>query len=140
MQQVSQGGSLSLLPLWLYEMFTMRILSLLLFLSNIPCLKELQRELSCINLIYFSFQRYSDMREPPFLYKNEEYNISYSPVSLLHPFSCAANWLKANNSHWRNLWQRTLESSNKQVPQTTFPLKIWIDHVKQILKNKEKIK
>lgn len=36
-------------------------------------LKDLQREVSYINLILVLFHGYSDMREPPRLEKNQEY-------------------------------------------------------------------
>ena len=39
----------------------------------------------------------------------------------------------------KNLWRRVLEANKKQVPLKSYSLKIRIDSVDQILKNKEKI-
>ena len=140
MQQVNQGGSLSLFSLFGYmKFFLWEILYLLPFLPNIPCLKELQRELSCISLILLVSKIFWLEWNTLSL---QEWKIWYLILACFFPSSVL--WqhqlIEGCDFYWKNLWQQLLEASNKQVPQKAVPLKIWIDHVNQILKNKEKIK
>ena len=89
-------------------------------------LKELEKEplfkLNYINLICLLFQEYSDIRESLLLWKNQDCNIWYWPVSFYHSFSLWVYILPAcNNECWY-----TIRNNN------------W--SFNQILRNKEKIR
>ena len=91
------------------------------------CLKGLQRELSHINLIFVSFQGYSDIRESPLLKKNGGSDIWYSPATFRHNFSLQ---VYGASFQWsllifigKNLWRRVSEANKKQVSLKTYSLK-----------------
>ena len=85
-------------------------------------------------MIFFLFQGYYDIRESPLLYINGDFYIRYSSASLR-----SAIPVKAAYFHWKKLVNRALETNKKQVPLKSYSLKIRIDSVNQILKNKEKV-
>ena len=101
----------------------------------------MQRDLSHVNVMFVSFQGYSDIRESSLLLKMEIW-YWYSPATFHHNVSlhvCAVLF------QWRllifigkNLWPIVLETNKKQVSPKSYSLKIRIDSVNQILKNKEK--
>ena len=84
------------------------------------------------------FQGYSDIRESPLFPKNGDFDISYLTKTFCHNF-CLQVYVKAAYFIGKNLWHRLLEANKKQVPLKSYSLKIRIDSVNQILKNKEKV-
>ena len=78
---------------------------------------------------------------PFFWKKNGDHDIWRSPVTFSHTFS-----LQIYATPWRllifirkSLWRRVLEAHKKYVPLKSYYLKIRIDSVNQILRNKEKV-
>ena len=62
----------------------------------------------------------------------------FPPIFLLTRL-CSNISVKGAYFHWKNLWRRVLEANEKQVPPKSYFLKIRIDSVNQILKNKGKV-
>ena len=83
-------------------------------------LQGLQRELSHVNVLFFSFQGYSEIRESTLLWKNRDFDIWYSPPTFCHNFSFP---VYTAPFQWRlliyirkNLLHGVLEANKKQVP------------------------
>ena len=91
-------------------------------------LKGLQRELSHVNVLFFSFQGYSEIRESTLLWKNRDFDIWYSPPTFCHNFSFP---VYTAPFQWRlliyirkNLLHGVLEANKKQVPLKSYSLEI----------------
>ena len=61
-------------------------------------LQKLLRELNHINVIFISFQGYSDIRESPLPCKNKDYDIWFSTGTFHHNFSLQVS---AAPFHWK---------------------------------------
>ena len=100
------------------------------------------RELSHVNVIFISLQGYPDENHP--FFKRIEILI-FDTHQQLSAIISPHKFVQCHSSGnllifiGKNLWFRVLEANKKQVPPKSYSLKIRIDSVKQILKNKEKI-
>ena len=105
-------------------------------------LKGIVKWVEPCNVLFLSFQGYSDIRESTLLQKNGDFDIWYTPGTFRHNFSFQ---VYAARFQWRlliyigkNLWRTVLEANKKQVPLKSYSPEIRVDSVNQILKSKEK--